>query len=336
MPNRTIDSVLRLERDGLVWYRHLEFQAQQRPRHAPPLLRVQLAPDPPLRRGRPHDRPLPASRRGRGRAGRVPPVRRRSAGLRVALRRRAAVGDRRGAAPSRVARQARWRSSRCCGAETSRRGCSRRCEGWTRCPGRRPRTRCRYCWTSPSQRYDRATFLNVLGKDRVMQSWLYQMGRDEGEARGSPGGSPGGSRGGPSPHRPTDLRGPGEGPRTLGLLGACCRRSRQCDQPETLRGLDPRSARSSPTTAFTMLIKGSGDSAPRGRAWAGRRVRPAEPPTRGRSAEKATTADPSPPVTAEGARDDGRWIPRPPSQPKGLGMTDGGSLGARHSSSASG
>ncbi len=35
-----------------------------------------------------------------------------------------------------------------------------------------------------SQRYDRATFLNVLGKDRVMQSWLWQMGRDEGEARG--------------------------------------------------------------------------------------------------------------------------------------------------------
>ena len=35
-----------------------------------------------------------------------------------------------------------------------------------------------------AQRYDRATFLNVLGKDRVMQSWLWQMGVDEGEARG--------------------------------------------------------------------------------------------------------------------------------------------------------
>jgi hypothetical protein len=35
-----------------------------------------------------------------------------------------------------------------------------------------------------SQRYDRATFSNVLGKDRVMQSWLWQLGRDEGEARG--------------------------------------------------------------------------------------------------------------------------------------------------------
>jgi hypothetical protein len=34
------------------------------------------------------------------------------------------------------------------------------------------------------QRYDRATFWNVLGKDRVMQSWLWQMGRDEGEASG--------------------------------------------------------------------------------------------------------------------------------------------------------
>jgi hypothetical protein len=35
-----------------------------------------------------------------------------------------------------------------------------------------------------SQRYDRATFWNVLGKDRVMQSWLWQLGRDEGEALG--------------------------------------------------------------------------------------------------------------------------------------------------------
>ena len=35
-----------------------------------------------------------------------------------------------------------------------------------------------------SQRYDRATFMNVLGKDRVMQSWLWQMGVDEGETRG--------------------------------------------------------------------------------------------------------------------------------------------------------
>jgi hypothetical protein len=30
-PKRTIDSVLRLERDGLFWYRHLEFQAQRDP-----------------------------------------------------------------------------------------------------------------------------------------------------------------------------------------------------------------------------------------------------------------------------------------------------------------
>ncbi len=34
------------------------------------------------------------------------------------------------------------------------------------------------------QRYDRATFWKVLGKDRVMQSWLWQAGRDEGEVRG--------------------------------------------------------------------------------------------------------------------------------------------------------
>ena len=35
-----------------------------------------------------------------------------------------------------------------------------------------------------SRRYDRGTFWNVLGKDRVMQSWLWQLGRDEGEAEG--------------------------------------------------------------------------------------------------------------------------------------------------------
>jgi len=34
------------------------------------------------------------------------------------------------------------------------------------------------------QRYDRATFMNVLGKDRAMQSWLWQMGADEGRAEG--------------------------------------------------------------------------------------------------------------------------------------------------------
>jgi hypothetical protein len=35
-----------------------------------------------------------------------------------------------------------------------------------------------------AQRYHRATFLSVLGKDRVRQSWLWQMGVDEGEAKG--------------------------------------------------------------------------------------------------------------------------------------------------------
>jgi predicted transposase YdaD len=34
------------------------------------------------------------------------------------------------------------------------------------------------------QRYDRATLLNVLGKDCAMQSWLWQMGADEGRAEG--------------------------------------------------------------------------------------------------------------------------------------------------------
>jgi len=38
-----------------------------------------------------------------------------------------------------------------------------------------------------ARRYDRATFMNVLGKDRVMQSWLSELGVEaeaRGEARG--------------------------------------------------------------------------------------------------------------------------------------------------------
>jgi hypothetical protein len=34
------------------------------------------------------------------------------------------------------------------------------------------------------QRYDRGTIQRLFRKDSIMQSWLYQMGRDEGEARG--------------------------------------------------------------------------------------------------------------------------------------------------------
>ncbi len=35
-----------------------------------------------------------------------------------------------------------------------------------------------------SQRYDRETLLSVLGKDRIMQSYLWQMGLDTGEVKG--------------------------------------------------------------------------------------------------------------------------------------------------------
>jgi predicted transposase YdaD len=34
------------------------------------------------------------------------------------------------------------------------------------------------------QRYDRGTIQRLFRKDSIMQSWLYQMGRDEGEAKG--------------------------------------------------------------------------------------------------------------------------------------------------------
>jgi predicted transposase YdaD len=94
-----------------------------------------------------------------------------------------------------------------------------------------------------SQRYDRATFLNVLGKDRVMQSWLWQMGRDEGEARGRAQGEAQGRAEG-------EARGRAEG-QTDAARRICLDLSKEChprvarhllhaieacDEPETLRG----------------------------------------------------------------------------------------------------
>jgi hypothetical protein len=93
-----------------------------------------------------------------------------------------------------------------------------------------------------SQRYDRATFWNVLGKDRVMQSWLYQLGADEGEAKG-------------------ELKAvrrmcadlvkefhPGSATALLPAIEAC-------DQPETLRSWTLQCAKLS-DEAFVVLVTG--------------------------------------------------------------------------------
>jgi predicted transposase YdaD len=106
-----------------------------------------------------------------------------------------------------------------------------------------------------SQRYDRATFLNVLGKDRVMQSWLWQMGRDEGEARGeargrAEGEARGRAQGEAQGRAEGEARGRAEG-QTDAARRICLDLSREChprvarhllhaieacDEPETLRG----------------------------------------------------------------------------------------------------
>ena len=93
-----------------------------------------------------------------------------------------------------------------------------------------------------AQRYDRATFLNVLGKDRVMQSWLYQMGVDEGEAKGTLK---------TARRMCADLVKefhPGSAAALLPAIEAC-------DQPETLRSWTLQCAKLS-DEAFVMLVTG--------------------------------------------------------------------------------
>ncbi len=183
VPSRTIDSVLRLERDGLVWYRHLEFQA---------------GPDPDLpRRCFEYNSRLilhydaavlttvlyllPGSDRDAPDAYRLyigdwlayewrfDVVRLWEIDAELALQ-GGEAGPlalvpllRGGDEPARVLAAVRMLDAL-------------------------PRPESSNAMSTlldlAGQRYDRATFLNVLGKDRVMQSWLWQMGRDEGRTEG--------------------------------------------------------------------------------------------------------------------------------------------------------
>lgn len=97
-----------------------------------------------------------------------------------------------------------------------------------------------------SQRYDRATFWNVLGKDRVMQSWLWQLGVDEGTAKG-------------------EVRGRLEAVRQVcadlvrelhpAVAADVLPAIEACDQPETLRSWALQCAKV-PDEAFVMLVTG--------------------------------------------------------------------------------
>ena len=96
-----------------------------------------------------------------------------------------------------------------------------------------------------ARRYDRATFMNVLGKDPVMQSWLSELGV-EGEARGEAKGQIKNAR-----QMCSDLVKefhPGTAAALLPAIEAC-------DRPETLRSWALQCAKL-PDEAFVTLVTG--------------------------------------------------------------------------------
>jgi hypothetical protein len=144
VPKRTIDSVLRLESEGLVWYRHLEFQAQNDadvPRRCFEYnSRLILH----------YDRAvfttvlylLPGADKN------LPDAFRLYVGDRLAYEWRSEAVHMLDAMP-------KWQSG---GAISVLLGFA-------------------------AERYDMKTFFDVLGKDRVMQSWIWQLGVDEGQVK---------------------------------------------------------------------------------------------------------------------------------------------------------
>jgi predicted transposase YdaD len=182
VPKRTIDSVLRLERDGLAWYRHVEFQAQRDadlPRRcfeynsrlilhydtAVFTTAVYLLPE--------AERDMPDAFRlyvGDELAyeWRFDVVRLWEIDASEALQNGEAgplalVPLLRGGGLDRVLEAVRMLDA---------------------LPKPQSADAFSVLLDFAAQRYDRATLLNVLGKDRLMQSWVWQMGVDEGEARG--------------------------------------------------------------------------------------------------------------------------------------------------------
>jgi hypothetical protein len=104
------------------------------------------------------------------------------------------------------------------------------------------------------QRYDRGTIQRLFRKDSIMQSWLYQMGRDEGEARGEARGEAKG-----------EARGQLISARTIcadlvkvlhpRVASRILRRIEACADPETLRGWILECPKLS-DTAFVTLVSG--------------------------------------------------------------------------------
>ena len=235
---RRIDSVLRLERDGLVWYRHLEFQAQKDP-DMPPLLRyirclfrpsstvLHLLPG--------ADKDVPDAFRlyvGDWLAyeWRFDVVRLWEIDAESALR-SGEAGPlalvplmRGGDEPSRVLEAARRLDAM---------------------PKAQAADAMSVLLGFAARRYDRATFMNVLGKDRVMESWWDQL-VDEREARGEARGQIKNAR-----QMCADLVKefhPGTAAALLPAIEAC-------DQPETLRSWALQCAKLS-DEAFVMLVTG--------------------------------------------------------------------------------
>jgi len=263
VPARTIDSVMRLERDGLVWYRHLEFQAQRDPGiprrcfeynsrlilHYDAVVFttvLYLLPG--------ADKDVPDAFRlylGDWLAceWRFDVVRLWEIDVQSAFE----SGE---AGPLALVPLLRG------GDEPSNvREAARKLDALPRPGGADAMS---VLIDIASQRYDRDTFLNVLGKDRVMQSWIWQMGVEEGEAKG---------RIETARRMCADLVKELHPRSAAALLPAI----EACDQPETLRSWTLQCPKLS-AEAFVTLVTGK----PPARATRSRATRPSRRSTKRR------------------------------------------------------
>jgi hypothetical protein len=255
---RSVDSVLRLERDGLVWYRHLEFQAQKDagiPRRCFEYnSRLILHYDAAVFTTVVYL--LPGAARG------VPDAFRLYVGDRLAFEWRfevvrlwqidARVALRSGEAgplalvplmrggdePSRVIEAARSLDAM---------------------PRAQAADAMAALMAFAARRYDRATFMSVLGKDRVMESWLDEEIAER-EARGEARGRIKAAR-----QMCSDLVKEFHPGKAAALLPAI----EACDRTETLRSWSLQCAKLS-DEAFVTLVTGK----PRARAARSRAARP--------------------------------------------------------------
>lgn len=130
-----------------------------------------------------------------------------------------------------------------------------------------------------SQRYDRATLRRMLGKERMMQSYLWQMGMDEGEAKGLAEGE---ARGEVQAARQIciDLAKTFHPPLSKRVLSAI----QACDEPTTLRAWILECAKLS-DAAFAKLV--TGKPTPPQRSRTSRPSHASRPSSRTRKARKA-------------------------------------------------